>query len=63
VRFKVRKVGEGGDVSVVETDVLDLEDLINTLLDRLSKEYIIELSIDLRAGKAVGSIKKKSSSQ
>jgi hypothetical protein len=62
VKFRVRRVSEGGAVSVVETDVLDLEDLINTLLDRLSKDYIIELDINLKAGKATGVIKKKSTS-
>jgi len=61
VRFKVRMVDEKGNVNVVETDVLDVEEMLNTLLDKLSKDYVIELSIDLRAGKATGVIKKKKS--
>jgi len=62
VRFRVRMVDEKGNVNVVETDVLDVEEMLNTLLDKLSKDYVIELSIDLRAGKATGVIKKKSTS-
>jgi len=62
VRFRVRMVDEKGNVNVVETDVLDVEVMLNTLLDKLSKDYVIELSIDLRAGKATGVIKKKSTS-
>jgi division protein CdvB (Snf7/Vps24/ESCRT-III family) len=62
VRFKVRMVDEKGNVNVVETDVLDVEEMLNTLLDKLSKDYVIELSIDLRTGKATGVIKKKSTS-
>jgi hypothetical protein len=61
VRFKVRMVDEKGNVSIVETDVLDVEEMLNILLDKLSKDYIIELSIDLRAGKATGVIKKRTS--
>ena len=62
MRFRVRMVDEKGNVNVVETDVLDVEEMLNTLLDKLSKDYVIELSIDLRAGKATGVIKKKSTS-
>jgi division protein CdvB (Snf7/Vps24/ESCRT-III family) len=62
VRFKVRMVDEKGNVNVVETDVLDVEEMLNTLLDKLSKDYVIELSIDLRTGKGTGVIKKKSTS-
>jgi hypothetical protein len=59
VKFRVKRVGEGGDVTVIETDVLDVEHMINTLLEKLSEDYVIELSIDLRAGRATGAIKKK----
>jgi hypothetical protein len=54
----VKKVVKEGDVTVHETDTLDLEEL-KQIIGELLSEYEIEITVDIRTGRGVGRWKKK----